>query len=90
MSGLVDNVLANLNSDQIGAIASRLGVDPAQAQAAIEHAVPLIVGGMAQNASSPAGDTERRSAPPTPIGIASRFPGVARKISSGFPSHEAP
>lgn len=55
MSGLVDNVLSNLSPDQIGAIASRLGVDPAQAQSAIEHAVPLIVGGMAQNASTPAG-----------------------------------
>jgi hypothetical protein len=63
MSGLVDNVLANLNSDQIGAIASRLGVDPAQAQAAIEHAVPLIVGGMAQNASSPAGANALNNAP---------------------------
>ena len=55
MSGLVDNVLSNLGPDQIGAIASRLGVDPAQAQSAIAHAVPLIVGGMAQNASTPAG-----------------------------------
>ena len=55
MSGLVDNVLANLNDDQIGAIASKLGVDPAQARNAVEHAVPLIVGGMAQNASTPQG-----------------------------------
>lgn len=55
MSGLIDNVLSNLNDDQIGAIAGKLGVDPAQARGAIEHAVPLIVGGMAQNASTPAG-----------------------------------
>jgi hypothetical protein len=55
MSGLVDNVLSNLGPDQVGAIASQLGVDPSQAQAAIEHAIPLIVGGMAQNASTPAG-----------------------------------
>jgi hypothetical protein len=55
MSGLIDNVLANLNDDQIGAIAGKLGVDPAQARAAIEHAVPLIVGGMAQNASTAQG-----------------------------------
>jgi hypothetical protein len=55
MSGLVDNVLANLGNDQIGAIAAKLGVDPAQARDAIEHAVPLIVGGMAQNASTAQG-----------------------------------
>lgn len=55
MSGLVDSVLSNLGPGQIGAIASQLGVDPAQAQSAIEHAIPLIVGGMAQNASTPAG-----------------------------------
>lgn len=55
MRGLVDSVLSNLGPDQVGAIASRLGVDPAQAQAAIEQAIPLIVGGMAQNASTSAG-----------------------------------
>jgi len=55
MSGLVDSVLANLGPEQVSAIAGRLGVDPAQAQNAIEHAIPLIVGGMAQNASTPQG-----------------------------------
>jgi hypothetical protein len=55
VSGLVDNVLAHLDNDQIDAIAARLGVDPAQARDAIEHAVPLIVGGMAQNASTAQG-----------------------------------
>jgi hypothetical protein len=48
-------VLSNLGPDQIGAIASQLGVDPAQAQSAIEHAVPVIVGGMARNASTSSG-----------------------------------
>lgn len=55
MSGLINDVLANLNDAQIGAIASKLGVDPAQARNAVEHAVPLIVGGMAQNARTPQG-----------------------------------
>lgn len=55
MSGLIDNVLSNLDANQIGAIANKLGVDPTQAQSAIEHAIPLIVGGMARNASSSAG-----------------------------------
>ncbi len=55
MSGLVDNVMSNLGDDQVNAIAAKLGTDPAQARNAIEHALPLIVGGMAQNASTPQG-----------------------------------
>jgi hypothetical protein len=55
MSQLVDSILANIGSDQIGTIAAQLGTDPAQARNAIEHAIPLIVGGMAQNASTPQG-----------------------------------
>lgn len=55
MSGLVDTVLSHLDDSQVNAIASQLGVDPTQARTAIEHAVPLIVGHMAQNASTPQG-----------------------------------
>jgi len=55
MSGLIDNVMSHLGDAQIEQIAAQLGTDPAQARAAIEHAVPLIVGGMAQNASTPQG-----------------------------------
>jgi hypothetical protein len=55
MSGLIANVMSHLGDAQIQQIAAQLGTDPAQARAAIEHAVPLIVGGMAQNASTPQG-----------------------------------
>jgi hypothetical protein len=55
MSGLIDNVMSHLGDAQIQQIANQLGTDPAQARAAIEHAIPLIVGGMAQNASTPQG-----------------------------------
>jgi hypothetical protein len=55
MSELVNTVLSHLGDEQIAQIATRLGTDPAQARAAIEHAIPLIVGGMAQNASTPQG-----------------------------------
>jgi hypothetical protein len=55
MSGLVDTVMAHIGDPQIAAIAAQLGTDPAQARVAIEHALPLIVGGMAQNASTPQG-----------------------------------
>ena len=55
MSALVDSILASLGDDQVAAIAGRLGTDPAQARNAIENAIPLIVGGMARNASSAQG-----------------------------------
>ena len=55
MSTLVDSIMSNLGNDQVAAIAAKLGTDPAQARNAIEHALPLIVGGMAQNASTPQG-----------------------------------
>jgi hypothetical protein len=55
MASLVDSVMGNLSEAQIAAIATKLGTDPAQARNAIEHALPLIVGGMAQNASTPQG-----------------------------------
>ena len=55
MSNLVDTVMAHLGDPQVAQIAAQLGTTPDQARVAIEHALPLIVGGMAQNASTPAG-----------------------------------
>jgi hypothetical protein len=55
MSGLTDTIMGQLGSEQIGAIARQLGTDPDSARNAIEHALPLIVGGMAKNASTPDG-----------------------------------
>jgi len=55
MSDLVNSVFSHLGDAQISQIAAQLGTDPAQARAAIEHAVPLIVGGMARNVSTPQG-----------------------------------
>ncbi len=55
MSGLIDNIIGQLGPGQIEAIANRLGTDPQTTQAAIEQALPLIVGGMANNASTPDG-----------------------------------
>ena len=55
MSGLIDQVLGHLGPDQIDAIAKQLGTDPQTAQTAVEQALPLIVGGMANKASTPEG-----------------------------------
>lgn len=62
MSELVDNVMAHLDDGQINAIASQIGTDPASARTAIEHALPLIVGGMANSASTPEGADALHSA----------------------------
>lgn len=55
MSDLTSQVLQHLDSSGIEAIAARLGVDPAQAEAAVRQAVPLVVGGLARTASTDAG-----------------------------------
>ncbi|MEO7431264.1 MAG: DUF937 domain-containing protein [Dokdonella sp.] len=55
MSELTQQVLSHLDPSSIEAIAARLGIDPAQAQAAIQQAVPLVVGGLAKNAQTDAG-----------------------------------
>lgn len=55
MSNLTNQVLERLDPSSVAAIAAQLGVDPAQAQAAIQQAVPLVVGGLARNASTDEG-----------------------------------
>jgi hypothetical protein len=55
MSTIVDSVLTHLSDPQVEQIANQIGTTPDQARVAIEHAVPLIVGGMAHSASTPAG-----------------------------------
>lgn len=55
MSELTNQVLSHLDPASIEAIAAQLGIDPAQAEAAIQQAVPLVVGGLAKNASTDAG-----------------------------------
>lgn len=55
MSGLVDAVMAEIGDNEIDAIAQRFGMDPNQAQAAIEQTLPLMVGAMARNAATPDG-----------------------------------
>ncbi len=47
----IDDLLSQLPIDQI---ASRLGVDPQTAQAAVEHALPALLGGLQANAQNPA------------------------------------
>lgn len=55
MSGVVDAVMAQIGDNEIDAIAQRFGMSSGQAQAAIEQTLPLMVGAMAKNASTPQG-----------------------------------
>jgi uncharacterized protein YidB (DUF937 family) len=55
VSSLLDSVQQQLGENEISQISQHLGVDPATARSAIDAALPMIVGGLAQHASQPAG-----------------------------------
>lgn len=55
MTDLTNAVLGELDQSKIEAIAQQLGIDPAQAQGAAMQALPLLLGGLARNASTPQG-----------------------------------
>ena len=52
MSDLTNQVMGHLDDQRIQAIAQQLGVDPSQAQSAIQQAMPLLIGGLARNAQT--------------------------------------
>ncbi len=62
MSNLTDQVLGQLDPASIQQIAAQLGVDPQQAESAIQQAVPLVVGGLARGASTDEGASAIHSA----------------------------
>ncbi|HEY0232399.1 MAG TPA: DUF937 domain-containing protein, partial [Dokdonella sp.] len=62
MSNLTDQVLGQLDPATIQQIAAQLGVDPQQAETAIQQAVPLVVGGLARGASTDEGASAIHSA----------------------------
>ncbi len=55
MNDLTGNVFQQLDQSHIEGIARQLGVDPAQASDAIQQALPLLLGGLARNSTSPQG-----------------------------------
>lgn len=62
MSNLTSNVFSQLDQSHIESIAAQLGIDPAQASDAVQQALPLLMGGLARNATSPQGATALYSA----------------------------
>ena len=55
MSGIADIVQQHLTPETINQISAAIGADPATTQQAVDAAVPMIVGGMAAHAATPAG-----------------------------------
>jgi hypothetical protein len=55
MSDLTNQVMSHLDDQRIQAIASQLGIDPNQAETAIQQAMPLLIGGLARNAQTEQG-----------------------------------
>jgi hypothetical protein len=62
MASLLDAVRSQLGQNEIGQISQQLGVDPSTAQSAIAAALPMMVGGMAQHASSSDGADQLQQA----------------------------
>lgn len=62
MSGIQDLIQSQLTPDKINQISSAIGADPAITQQAVNAAVPMMMGGMAQHAASPAGASAIESA----------------------------
>lgn len=55
MQGILDDVLRTLGPDTIGQMAGRIGASPQQTQNAIQAALPVLLGAMSRNASTPNG-----------------------------------
>lgn len=55
MASLLDMVQQQLGPNEVNQISQQLGVAPAQAQSAIQAALPMVIGGMASNAAQPGG-----------------------------------
>ena len=55
MASILDMVQQQLSGQGINQISRQIGADPATTQSAIQMALPMIVGGLAQNANQPGG-----------------------------------
>lgn len=62
MASILDMVQQQLSGQGINQISSQIGADPATTQSAIQLALPVLVGGLAQNAAQPGGADALHSA----------------------------
>lgn len=83
MSSLLDSVQQQLGQNEISQISEHLGVDPTTARSAIDAALPMIVGGLAQNASQPAGASAIHSSLDAHSGVLGSLAGL---LGAGAPA----
>ncbi len=76
MTGITDMVRQQLTPDRISEISSAIGSDPGTTQQAIDAAVPMIVGGMAAHAATPAGASQIENEAVNHAGILGQLGGM--------------
>ncbi|MBN8728273.1 MAG: DUF937 domain-containing protein [Xanthomonadales bacterium] len=57
MVDLTQEVLSRLDASSIAGMAAELGIAPTEAESAVRQAVPMVIGGLARNATSEDGAT---------------------------------
>ena len=83
MDSLLETVEQHLGPNEIAQISQQLGVDPATAQSAIDAALPMIVGGMAQHATQPSGADAIQQSLPSHSGVLGNLAGL---LGAGGPA----
>ena len=69
MTGLADTILSSLDARTVQSIAQQVGISPQSAGSAIQAALPVLLGQMAQNASRPEGASALFGAVQRDLGI---------------------
>ena len=76
MASILDMVQQQLGGQGINQISQQIGADPGATQSAIQTALPMLVGGLAQNASQPGGAEALHSALDDHQGTLDSFSGL--------------
>ncbi|HMA22038.1 MAG TPA: DUF937 domain-containing protein [Gemmatimonadaceae bacterium] len=84
MSGIQDLIQSQLTPDTINQISSAIGADPATTRQAVDAAVPMMMGGMAQHAASPAGASAIESAAGQHAGMLDGLGGMLGGAAGGL------
>ena len=84
MSGIQDLIQSQLTPDKINQISSAIGADPATTQQAVNAAVPMMMGGMAQHAATPAGASAIESAAGQHAGMLDGLGGMLGGAAGGL------
>jgi hypothetical protein len=80
MSGIQDLISQQLSPDMINQISQTIGADPATTQQAVNAAVPMMMGGMAANASTPQGAQQIDAAASQHAGLLDNLGGIGNVL----------